>query len=104
MRRPILGIFALVLLAGAIAFRIWPPEEDSTMEMLNGACTRVGTLCLVFWLAYRDLARLPPWLGSVVPVCLVLVALRPRWAIIVVPLVIALIVLGRKRSPNPRNG
>jgi hypothetical protein len=104
MQRHILGICALVLLAAAVAFRIWPPGSEGSENLLNAACTRVGALCAVLWLAYRDLERLPPWIGSVVPVAGVLVALRPKWAIIAIPLVIALMILGRKKKANPRGG
>ncbi|MHB8901779.1 MAG: hypothetical protein ACYC6Y_23740 [Thermoguttaceae bacterium] len=104
MRRQILGICALVLLACAVAFRIWPPESDAMNSMLNGACTRVGILCLVVWLAYRDLERLPPWIGSVLLVSVAIVAIRPRWAFILIPLVVALMMLGRKKKPSPRAG
>ena len=102
MRRHIIGISAIVLLTGAIAFLIWPPESAGA-QSLHAACTRVGSLCAVIWLAYRDLERLPSWIGSVVFVAAVLVAARPRLAIIAIPVVIALMVLGRKKKPNPRN-
>ncbi len=104
MQRHILGICALVLLAGAVAFQFWPPESNSSENMLYAACTRVGPLCVVFWIAYPDLVRLPAWLWSVLPVSVVIVALRPKWAIIIIPLVIALLFLGRKKKPNPRSG
>ena len=102
MRRHILGISAIILLAGAVAFLIWPPESAGS-QSLHAACTRVGALCAVLWLAYRELERLPSWIGTVIPVVTILVALRPRWAIIAIPLVIALMVLGRKKKPNPRS-
>jgi hypothetical protein len=103
MRRHILGISALLLLIGAIVFRIWPPVSAGG-EGLHAACTRVGALCAVLWLAYRELERLPAWLGSVIPVAAILVALRPKWAIIAIPMVFALMILGRKKKVDPRRG
>ncbi len=97
MQRHILGISALVLLAGAIGFRIWPPQSAGA-EGLHAACMRVGALCAVVWLAYRDLIRLPSWIGSVLSVAAVAIAIKPRLAIIAVPLVIVLMILGRKRK------
>jgi hypothetical protein len=101
MRRHGFGIFAVVLLSGAVYFQIRPPESAS-MEGLHAACTRVGALCAAIWLAYRELARLPSWLGSVIAVAAVLIALRPKWAIIGIPLVVALMILGRKKKPATR--
>jgi len=99
MQRNILGICAIVLLSGAVAFFIWPPES-AAMEGLHSACTRVGSLCAVLWLAYRELQRLPAWLASVLPIAAILVAYRPRWAIIVIPLVFTLMILGRKKKAS----
>jgi len=102
MRRHILGISAIILLTGAVAFLIWPPETAGA-QSLHSACTRVGSICAVIWLAYRDLERLPSWIGSVILVAAVIIAIRPRMAIIGIPVVIALMVLGRKKKPNPRS-
>lgn len=99
MRRHILGICALLLLAGAVYFRIQPPESDVGVG-LHSACMRVGALCAVLWLAYRDLVRLPPWIGSVILVAAIFVAVRPKLAVIAVPLVISLMILGSKKKPN----
>ena len=101
MQRHILGFSAIILLAGAIAFIIWPPQSAGA-QGVHSACNRVGALCAVLWLAYRELERLPAWILTVIPVATVLVALRPRWAFIVGPLVIALMVLGSKKKPNTR--
>ncbi|NLS97927.1 MAG: hypothetical protein GXX96_37790 [Planctomycetaceae bacterium] len=97
MQRHILGICALFLLAGAVYFRIRPPESDFTVTFY-AACTRVGTLCAALWLAYRDLERLPRWIGSVILVAAITIAYRPRLAVIAIPLVIALTVLGWKKN------
>lgn len=102
MRRHILGICALLLLAGAVYYRIWPPGSDVAVG-LHAGCTRVGALCAVIWLAYRDLERLPSWIGSVVLVAAVFVAIKPKLAIIAVPMVIALMILGRKKNVDPRH-
>lgn len=98
MQRHILGICALVLLSGAIVYTLSPPDVNSNANVIYAACVRVGSLCAVIWLAYRDLVRLPSWIGSVIVVAAVFVAIRPRLAIIAVPLVIALMILGRKKK------
>ncbi len=101
MRRNILGICAILLLAGAVYFLIWPPSSDEGV-MFHSACTRVGSVCAVIWLAYRDLERLPTWIGSVVLVAAIAVAIRPRLAIVAIPAVISLMILGRKKKADPR--
>lgn len=97
MQRNILGICALILLAGAVYYRIWPPGSELEVG-LHAACMRVGALCAVIWLAYRDLQRLPNWIGSVIFVAAVIVAIRPKMAIVAIPIVISLMILGRKKK------
>lgn len=104
MRRHILGIIALALLLGAGVLSIWTPQAgaEETWEAVRAAFTRVGALCAVIWLAYRELERLPAWLFSVIPIAGVLVAARPRWAIVIVPLIVAIMFLTPKKNHGLR--
>jgi len=100
MRRHAIGIIALGLLAAAAALAIWPHEWADNVALL-GALVRVGVVMVVLWLAYPDLQRLPGWIPAVVVVLLVILAFRPRWFLIALPIVIALAIL-RPRAPRSR--
>ncbi len=97
MRRHAVGILAIALLLGAAAFLIWPPQE-SGYQQLQAACWRVGALMAVWWLAYDEVMRLPSWILAVIPALALVVAVRPRWFLIALPIVIGLLIL----RPRPR--
>ena len=95
MRRILVGIIAIVLFVGAIYFHAYPPE-GAFWTQLESACWRVGALMSVIWLAYPEVTRLPAWLLGTVPVLTVVLALRPKYLLIVLPIVIALAILKPK--------
>jgi len=95
MRRHAVGLIALSLLGTALALWLWMPSGTATGEALIGACSRVGILMAVLWLAYREIERLPPWILAVIPVLLAILAVRPRWALYLIPVVVVLAVLHR---------
>ena len=92
MRRHLIGIIALSLLVGAVAFWIWPPR-GSWQGQLEAACWRVGALAAVIWLAYDQVKRMPGWLLGLLLAFLVIVALRPRVALLAIPIIVALAIL-----------
>ena len=100
MRRHAIGIIAVVLLLGAAALWIWPLEA-SWYEPLKAACSRLGPFMAVLWLAYDEVKRLPPWLLATVPGLVLVLAVRPRWFLIALPIVIALAIL-KPRAPSRR--
>ena len=55
----------------------------------------------MLWMAYNELSRLPAWLLATLPVMVVVLAVRPRIFLMLVPVLIALAILqprfGRKR-------
>jgi hypothetical protein len=95
MRRHAIGIIAVVLLAASAALLVWQTVDptDNWRLALMGATVRVGVLMVVVWLAYDELKRLPSWLWGTFPVLLVILAVRPRYLLIAVPIVIALAIL-----------
>ena len=101
MRRHLIGIIGLLLLCGAAAFWIWPPTDAWTVQ-LHSACQRVGPVLIVLWIAYKELDRLPGWILATFPVLLVVLAIKPRIFLMLIPLLIALAILqprfGRKRK------
>ncbi|MBN1912637.1 MAG: hypothetical protein JW818_23145 [Pirellulales bacterium] len=94
MRRHIIGIFGLILLAMAGGLMAW-----GDTPAWEAACLRVGSVLTVLWLAYDDLARCPRWLLGAAPLLLVLLALRPHWFWFVLPVLIVLAIL-RPRRPR----
>jgi len=92
VHRHLIGIIALLLLLGAVAFWIWPPESAWSGE-LEAACWRGGALAAVLWLAYADIRRMPAWFWLSLPVLIVILAVRPRRFLYVVPIIIALAIL-----------
>ena len=102
MRRHLIGIIALLMLLGVVYFRICPPEEASTWaKQLEAACSRGGALAAVIWLAYVEIHRLPAWIWGLLLAVLVVVAIRPRTALLAIPMIVVLAILrpriGRKR-------
>jgi len=94
MRRHAVGLLAVFLLILGVG--LWLADAQQWLEF---ACLRVGALLAVWWVAYPDLRRLPAWLLVAAPVVLVLVALRPRRFLVLVPLLVAAALLWpRKRS------
>ena len=100
MRRHLLGIISLVLIAGAVVFWIWPPE-DAAARQFEAACWRLGALTSILWLAYNDVRRLPGWAWFVLLGFVVVVAIKPRMFLVAVPVILALAIL-RPRLGKPR--
>lgn len=99
MRRNMIGIIAIVLLWAAAALWIWP-LETSWYEPLKAACSRLGPFMAALWLAYNEVKRLPPWLLATIPALVLVLAVRPRWFLIALPIVIALAILKPKAPPR----
>jgi hypothetical protein len=91
MRHHLVGIIALVLLGSALGMWLWGPAADS--EVLMWSFGRVGILMALFWIAYRDLQRIPAWLLAAIPALLILLAIKPRWFLFLFPLVLAVAFL-----------
>ncbi len=98
MRRHAIGIIAIVLLVRGVVREFWPIEGQGLLKGLNAACWRVGPLMTVLWLAYPQIHRMPAWLWATIPALTIVLALRPKWFLIALPIVVALAVL------RPRNG
>jgi hypothetical protein len=101
-RRHALGVLAIALLSGAAVFWFFPPEGN--LQLVEAACLRMGPVAAIFWIAWRELSRLPPWLVFLVPVVAALLVLRVRWqyVLIAVPLVIVLWILKPRAGPGAK--
>lgn len=95
MRRHAVGIIALVLLTSAFALWLW--QSDGDYDMLLGALVRVGMVMGALWLAWPDVQRLPAWTFAAVPILLLVIAVKPKWFLFLLPILIALAVLRPRR-------
>ncbi|MBN1590125.1 MAG: hypothetical protein JW888_11465 [Pirellulales bacterium] len=98
MRRHAIGIIAVGLLAGAAGLWLWLPGDDHTV--LEAAFWRVGAVMAVFWLAYPDVRRLPAWALALAPLALVVVAIRPRRFVYLLPVLAAIAFLQWLKRPS----
>jgi len=106
MRRHLIGVFALLMLAGAVYFWLCPPQSSGAQQ-LEAACWRLGALLTVVWLAYHEINRMPAWGWAVIPVVMIILVKWPRWLMIsgrallpVLPAIIVLVILlPRLRRP-----
>lgn len=93
MRQTALGILAAILVTGAIYFSIWPPETQNLRVWVLPAFVRMGALTTALWVAWDDLQRLPQWALGTTLVALMLVAIRPRLFLFLIPLVVILAII-----------
>lgn len=90
MRRHVLGILGLLLVAGG-AITLWrgelAPEWSSAM-------LRIGLVFCALWLAFPQLVtllkRFPPWLLATIAGGGMIVAARPRSIVFIGPVVLAI--------------
>jgi len=94
-QRHLIGVLGLVLIGGAIYYLIVPPTSEFHL-MSEAACRRMGILCVLLWLAYPEVKKLPAWLALSVPFVTAVVVFRPRYALVLVPLVLMILFLRPK--------
>jgi hypothetical protein len=108
MHRPTVALLTVVLILGAVAMWIWPPDDqDSTLASLHGAFVRMSILLAALWLAEPALRRFPPWmiLVGLTGGILLLAALRqPGLYRIAIPVLVILWLTRRTRKPAYRGG
>ena len=98
-RRHAIGIIAVVLLATGAIVPYVLEESPGTID-LKATCFRIGPLLAVIWLAYEQLKRIPVWLWCTLPVIVVVLATRPRWLLVLVPLLVAAAILKPRVWPR----
>lgn len=97
MRRLILGILAVVFLAAG-AVGLWQyGTDDSGASAAASVAVRAGALLGALWLALPQLEslfrRFPPWMLGMLAGCALMVVVRPRMLVYVLPLIGILLVL-----------
>jgi hypothetical protein len=90
----------LLLLGAAGGLWLWGAGGD--YWQLAPFCGRLGAVMAVWWLAYPDLARWPPWLLAVIPVLLIVLARWPRCMLLVIPVIAVLAILRPRWGPKAR--
>lgn len=91
------GLIAIVLLGAYGVLYVWPLENAEHQPMVQGALVRIGAVMGAIWLALPDLRRMPIWLLSVTIASLALIAVRPKTAVFIIPLLVLFSVL----KPSP---
>lgn len=87
MRRHLIGIIALLLFVGVLVSLYYEAPQ------FTAACSRVGVLMAVLWLAYNELQRLPERLWRPLLVGALVLAIRPKLIVWAIPLIVALAIL-----------
>jgi hypothetical protein len=104
MRRHLVGLLAIVLFLGAVAFFIWPPTGRWENEY-HAVCLRVGLFCAIWWLAWPQAARMPRWFWFVVPLLILTAIFRARLLLVIIPALLVIGVLSvpwRRGKQRPR--
>lgn len=98
--RATLGVIVVVLLVGGTAVMLSPSVDEPT-RLGAGMAVRVGVLFGAVWLAFPDLRRLRPRVA--IPMAGVGIALmyRPRLAVYLLPVAVAIIVLTPRFRKDP---
>lgn len=102
-QRHLIGALGLALIVGAIRYLIVPPSNEFHL-MFEAACRRMGILCVLLWLAYPELKKLPSWLALTVPFVTAVVVFRPRYGLVLVPLVLLILFLRPRKRVTPPPG
>jgi len=97
MQRNLLGVIALVLLVagGVVALGLAGPASSASW---TGSAIKIGLMLGAIWLALpqieRWLVNTPQWLLVASLIGIVLIAIRPWGAVVIVPLLIAMWLFG----------
>jgi hypothetical protein len=100
MRRTVLGILAVICLVGGVAL-LWFGPADETYLMFGSSGLRIGLVLGAFWLAYPQLSYVPWWFVQALLVGAVVVAVRPRMALIVLPLLLTIWLIRPRKRKEP---
>jgi hypothetical protein len=97
MRRQLLGIIAAVLIVVGASGILAGGGSSSQTGLIASSAVRAGLVLGALWLAFPQIvelsARFPPWLVGVFLLCCLVVAIRPRSATLIVPLLAVLLVM-----------
>ena len=92
MSRHLLGILAVLLFAAGLLLLLSPSNTDWQQAML-GSTVRIGLVLFAVWLAYPQLSRVPTWMFRAVLAASLIVAWRPKLALLAIPLLVVIWIL-----------
>jgi len=101
IRRHLIGLLGILLLCSGLVLTLARPSWEG-MESFRAAALRLGPFLVVIWLGFPQLQRLPSWLFWTFPVLLLVLAFRPRWFLVLLPLLLALVIINPYRSRSGR--
>lgn len=111
MRRHVLGALSAVLLLTAVGGWWLYGWQYSQTSVLMSMCQRIGLVLGACWLAYPQLVglltRTSLWFALLVSSVGLIILVRPRTAVVLIPAVLVLAVLqfiGWLIKPPPRRG
>lgn len=84
-RRVLIGWIALGTLGAGIATWMFPGVFANS-HVVIGAFLRIGTIMSILWLAYPDLKVIPSWAWTTIILASLIIAVRPRAAFVLLPL------------------
>ena len=99
MHRPTVGLIAFACLATTVWLRFFPLQWEGNDGLL-GATMRIGLVMAALWLALPQLQRWPGWLIQVIGVSAVIIAIRPKVALVAIPVLLAYLFLRPKNKSN----
>lgn len=94
MQRHLLAVLAIGLTVIGVVMLAAFGTGDSGKSMLGAACLKVGLVLVALWLAFPQvlgvLRRWPPWILASVLVGGLIVILRPRALVLVLPILLVI--------------
>lgn len=101
-RRPWIGAAAAILLVAGALTMFFPGIAGTSNGAIAAACVRSGSVMFALWLAYPDLHRIPSWMWTGLVIAAAVFAIRPRAALVVVPMLITIwMVMPKKPRSRP---
>ena len=74
------------------------PSVGGEYPAVEAAFWRVGALMAVLWMAWPDMKRVPAWMLALAPVVLLVIAFRPRLALYLIPILLAIALLRPRKK------
>lgn len=89
----------MLLLLGSVLLFVFDPAWMES-PAFAASMLRIGCVLGAIWLAYPELSRLPRWLVPLLIGVAVAIAVKPKLALFLVPLVLAVLIL-RPKGKKP---
>lgn len=108
MHRHVFGALGLaVLLAGValVGYDHWVPTAHAQVFIVGGGLIRAGLLTLALWFAMPNRADQIPWPRiAAIAVAALLVALRPKVILFLIPVIVVVGIAAYVLKPRPKPG